>query len=328
MKAMRCHEFGPPETLQLDEVKPLINPPKGSVVVSVEAAGVNFPDTLIVQGKYQFQPDMPFSPGGEVSGVIKEVGEGVQGLKVGDRVLAGTGWGGFAEEVIAPASNTFKIPDAITYEQAAVVAEAYGTSYHALVDRAQIQSGETLMVLGGAGGVGIAAVQIGKALGAKVIAVASSNEKLDFCREHGADLAINYSEENLKERAKELTGGKGVDVIYDPVGAPFTESALRAIAWKGRHLIVGFAAGEIPKIPMNLPLLKGCSIVGVFWGGFFRQEPSANRENFMKILSLIESGKIDPPIQEVYALKDASRALRHIMDRKVLGKVVLKIHNA
>ena len=259
MKAILCRAFCPPEDLVLGEVNRVSEVGDDEVVISVKAAGVNFPDTLIIQGKYQFKPNFPFSPGGEVSGIVKVVGKNVLHVKPGDRVYAGTGWGGFAEEVVAPGSNTFILPEEVSFKTGAVVAEAYGTSYHGLVDRAEIKNGETLLVLGASGGVGIAAVQIGKALGAKVIAAASTDEKLEFCSNNGADLTINYSKEDLKTRVKELTGGKGVDIIYDPVGDPFTEPALRAIAWNGRHLIVGFAAGDIPKIPMNLPLLKGCS---------------------------------------------------------------------
>jgi len=327
MKAVRCHLFGSPEKLSFDEVSELSGPGENEVIISVKAAGVNFPDTLIIQGKYQFQPEFPFVPGGEAAGVVKSVGSGVDFLQKGDRVLAGTGWGSFAEEVIAPASNTFKIPNSVGYQEAAILAEAYGTSYHALVDRAKIKKGETLLVLGASGGVGIAAVQIGKALGATVIAAASSEEKLAFCKNNGADHLINYSQANVKEKAKEITGGKGVDVVYDPVGGDLTEPALRSIAWNGRYLVVGFAAGSIPKIPLNLPLLKGCSIIGVFWGGFFRKEPEENRKNFIELIKLLEKGAINPPIHEVFKLADAGAALREIMERKVIGKIVLSVED-
>ncbi|MEQ9422844.1 MAG: NADPH:quinone oxidoreductase family protein [Cyclobacteriaceae bacterium] len=325
MKAILCEAFGPPENLSLGEVPALSDPSPDEVIISVKAAGVNFPDTLIVQGLYQFQPDMPFSPGGEVAGVIKAVGANVSGFKAGDRVIAGTGWGGFANEVRAMASNTFLLPEKIAFSTGAVIAEAYGTSYHALVDRAHLKTDETLMVLGAAGGVGIAAVQIGKALGARVIAAVSSDDKGELCLQNGADEVINYSRGDLKKSAKDLTGGNGVDVIYDPVGEPYTEPALRAIAWNGRYLIVGFAAGKIPKIPMNLPLLKGCSIVGVFWGGFFRKEPQKNRQNFEALLNMVGEGRINPPIHATYQLAEAGRALREIMDRKVMGKLVLEV---
>ncbi len=325
MRAVLCKSFGPPESLTMEDIQAVEDPGVNEVSISVMAAGVNFPDTLIVQGKYQFQPEFPFSPGGEVSGIVKKVGTKVIGLKPGDRVFAGTGWGGFADEVIAQASNTFLLPDDIDFKQGAVIAEAYGTSYHALVDRAQLKAGETLLVLGASGGVGIAAVQIGKALGAKVIAAASTAEKLDFCMRNGADLGINYSREDIKLRAKELTNGKGVDVIYDPVGAPITDQALRATAWNGRYLIVGFASGEIPQIPMNLPLLKGCSIVGVFWGGFFRNEPDKNRKNFETLLEIFKEKGISPPIHGVYSLSQCGEALREIMDRKVMGKIAIDL---
>lgn len=325
MKAIQCNAFGPPENLEYSEIDPIMDIGNNEVVISVKAAGVNFPDTLIIQGKYQFQPDFPFTPGGEVAGVVKKVGSRVTQFRPGDRVFAGTGWGGFAEEVVAPASNTFLLPGEIEFKDGAILAEAYGTSYHDLIDRGQLKSGETLLVLGAAGGVGIAAVQIGKSLGAKVIAAVSSEEKAAFCLANGADITINYSREDLKLRAKELTNGKGADVIYDPVGAPFTEQALRAIAWNGRHLIVGFATGEIPQIPMNLPLLKGCSVVGVFWGGFFRKEPEQNRINFENLLKLLVEKNISPPIYRSYSLKDTPTALSEIMDRKVMGKIVLEI---
>lgn len=328
MRAVVCNSFGLPENLKLTDIDKIEDPKENEVLISVMAAGVNFPDTLIIQGKYQFQPGFPFTPGGEVAGTIKKVGSGVSGLKTGDRVFAGTGWGGFAEEVIAPASNTFLLPNNVDFKDGAVIAEAYGTSYHALVDRAQLKNNETLLVLGASGGVGIAAVQIGKALGATVTAAVSTDEKLEFCIKNGADSTINYSKEDLKVKAKELTNGKGFDVIYDPIGAPYTEQALRATGWNGRYLIVGFAAGSIPQIPMNLPLLKGCSIVGVFWGGFFRNEPDRNRRNFKELLDLFAAKDISPPIHKVYSLDQSGIALREIMDRKVKGKIVIDLQHA
>lgn len=321
MKAVLCESYGPPENLVVREIDSLI-PEADEVIIEVKASGLNFPDTLIIEGKYQFQPEMPFSPGGEVAGVVKAVGTDVTHLKVGDRVMAGTGWGGFAEEVRGKASNVFPIPEGITFVQAAATMMTFGTSYHALVNRAQLKAGETLMVLGAAGGVGTAAIQIGKALGAKVIAAASNDEKLEYCKRLGADLTINYSNENLKEKAKELTQDRGVDVIYDPIGDKFTEPALRAIAWKGRYLVVGFAAGDIPKIPLNLPLLKGCSIVGVFWGGFFRNEPAANAENFKTIVKWLIDGTVKAKVHKEYSLDEVAMAMRALTNKEVKGKIV------
>lgn len=323
MKAVLCESYGPPENLVIKETESLI-PEKGEVIISVKASGLNFPDTLIIEGKYQFQPEMPFSPGGEVAGIVKEVGEGVTHLKVGDRVMAGTGWGGFAEEVRGKATNVFPLPESISFEQAASTMMTFGTSYHALVNRAELKAGETLMVLGAAGGVGTAAIQIGKALGAKVIAAASTDEKLEYCKAIGADLTINYSNEDLKTKAKELTNGRGADVIYDPIGDRFAEPALRAIAWKGRYLVVGFAAGEIPKIPLNLPLLKGCSIVGVFWGGFFRNEPEVNAKNFQTIVKWLAEGKVQAQIHKKYALEEVAAAMNELTNKKVKGKIIFE----
>ena len=322
MRAVLCKTYGPPESLVVEEI-PSPTAGKGQVVITVKACGVNFPDTLIIEGKYQFKPEMPFSPGGEVAGVIKSVGEGVTHLQPGMHVMAGTGWGGFAEEVVGPANNVVPIPKEWDMTHAASSMMTYGTSYHALVDRAKIQSGETLVVLGAAGGVGTAAIQIGKLLGARVIAAASSSEKLKYCQSIGADDIINYAQEDLKERIKALTNGKGADVIYDPVGDQYAEPALRAMAWKGRYLVVGFAAGNIPNIPLNLTLLKGCEIVGVFWGGFYRNEPQANMKNFMQIGQWLQTGKLTPQIHATYALEQVADALNDMKTRKVMGKIVL-----
>jgi len=324
MKAILCTQFGLPEELTLGDVPPP-TPGKGQVVVSVKACGVNFPDTLIIQNKYQFKPPLPFSPGGEVSGIIKEVGEGVKHLNVGDAVLSLTGWGGFAEEVVANAATTLPIPPGMDYVTAASVMYTYGTSYHALKNRAQLQPGETLLVLGAAGGVGLAAVQLGVLMGATVIAAASSDKKLAVCRELGASATINYSTEDIRERMKEITQGRGTDVIYDPVGDRYTEPALRSIAWKGRYLVVGFAGGEIPKIPLNLPLLKGCQIVGVFWGAFAKNEPKESQKNFQELLTWIAQGKLKQHVYKTYSLPDAPAALRDMMERKVVGKAVVAI---
>jgi NADPH2:quinone reductase len=322
MKAVLCKEYGPPDSLVLAEVEPL-KPGKGQVVISVKACGVNFPDTLIIQGKYQFKPDMPFTPGSEIAGIVKEVGEGVEHVQVGEHVIAFTGWGGFAEEVAADATKLIKMPPGMDFVTAAAFTLVYGTSHHALKDRAQIKPGETLLVLGAAGGVGLAAVELGKVMGAHVIAAASSAEKLAVCQQHGADELINYSTEDLKERVKALTRGKGVDVIFDPLGGSYSEAALRSIAWNGRMLVIGFAAGDIPRIPLNLTLLKGSSIVGVFWGSFTEREPQRNQEHLQELLTWFAQGKLKPHISATYPLEQAADALNDIMNRKVKGKVVL-----
>ena len=322
MKAVLCKEYGMPETLVIEEVEPL-RAGKGQVVVTVKACGVNFPDTLIIQGKYQFKPPMPFSPGSEVAGIVKEVGEGVTGISVGEHVIASTGWGGFAEEVVVAASKIIPMPAGLDFTVASVFVLTYGTAHHALKDRAQIQAGETLLVLGAAGGVGTAAIEIGKQLGGRVIAAASSDEKLAVCRQHGADEVINYASEDLRERIKEITGGKGIDVIFDPVGGNYSEPALRSMAWKGRFLVVGFAGGEIPRIPLNLMLLKGCSIVGVFWGAFTEREPQRNAENMRELMDWLSRGILKPHISATYPLERAADALYDMLNRKVLGKAVL-----
>ncbi len=322
MKAVLCKAYGMPETLVIEEVEPL-RAGKGQVVVEVKACGVNFPDTLIIQGKYQFKPAMPFSPGSEVAGVVKEVGEGVRGVSVGDHVIASSGWGGFAEEVVVNATKIIPMPAGLDFTIASAFVLTYGTSHHALKDRAQLQPGETLLVLGAAGGVGIAAVEIGKQLGARVIAAASSDEKLEVCKQHGASEVINYASEDLRERLKQITGGQGVDVIFDPVGSSYSEPALRSMAWKGRFLVVGFAGGEIPRIPLNLPLLKGFSIVGVFWGAFTEREPQHNAENLAELMDWLSQGILKPHISATYPLEQAADALYDMLNRKVLGKAVL-----
>jgi len=322
MKAVLCKEYGMPETLVIEEVA-APRAGKGHVVVTVKACGVNFPDTLIIQGKYQFKPPMPFSPGSEVAGIVKEVGEGVTGINVGEHVIASSGWGGFAEEVVVPASKITAMPAGLDFTIASAFVLTYGTAHHALKDRAQIQPGETLLVLGAAGGVGIAAIEIGKQLGARVIAAASSEEKLAVCRQHGASEGINYTSEDLRERIKQITGGKGIDVIFDPVGGSYSEPALRSMAWKGRFLVVGFAGGEIPRIPLNLTLLKGCSIVGVFWGAFTEREPQHNAANLQELMGWLSQGIVKPHISATYPLERAADALYDILNRKVLGKAVL-----
>ena len=324
MKALLCTQFGLPDTLAVQEIPdPILSP--NQVLISVEACGVNFPDVLIIQNKYQFKPDLPFAPGGEVAGKILAIGEKVHGFQIGQPVLALCGWGGFAEKVAVDVDRVFPLPPGLSAEVAATTLYTYGTSYHALKDRANLQPGETLLVLGAAGGVGLAAVELGKLMGAKVIAAASSEEKLALCREKGADLTINYESEDLKTRIKELTDGKSVDVVYDPVGGKFTEPALRGMAWKGRFLVVGFANGEIPQIPLNLPLLKGCSIVGVFWGQFSKVEAKASFQNIRQLVTWIQEGKIKQHIGRKYSLEEAPEALQAILDRKMLGKGVVVI---
>lgn len=322
MKAVLCKEYGMPETLVIEEIEPL-RAGRGQVVVTVKACGVNFPDTLIIQGKYQFKPPMPFSPGSEVAGIVKEVGEGVTGISVGDHVIASTGWGGFAEEVVVNANKIIPMPAGLDFTIASAFVLTYGTAYHALKDRAQIRPGETLLVLGAAGGVGIAAIEIGRQLGARVIAAASSDEKLAACRQHGASELINYAREDLRERIKQFTGGQGIDVIFDPVGGSYSEPALRSMAWKGRFLVIGFAGGEIPRIPLNLTLLKGCSIVGVFWGAFTEREPQRSAQNLKELKDWLTQGILKPHISATYPLDRAADALYDILNRKVLGKAVL-----
>ncbi|HLJ63198.1 MAG TPA: NADPH:quinone oxidoreductase family protein [Stellaceae bacterium] len=322
MKAVLCKSFGPPSALVVEEVAAL-EPGDGQVVVAVKACGVNFPDTLMIQGKYQFKPDFPFSPGGEVAGTVMRLGPGTKRFKVGDRVIASVGWGGFAQEVLAKEERIIPIPPGMDFIPASAFLLTYGTSLHALKDRAHLSEGETLLVLGAAGGVGIAAIEIGKAMGAKVIACASSQEKLDLCREHGADETINYTTENLRDRVRALTKDKGVDVVYDAVGGPYSEPALRSIAWEGRFLVVGFAAGDIPRIPLNLPLLKSCSVVGVFWGAFLQRDQATTAAHLSDLVTLYASGKVHPHISATYPLERAGEALQAMMERRVKGKIVI-----
>lgn len=324
MRAVLCTAYGPPESLTIAEVPDLHAGP-GQVVVNVGAAGVNFPDTLIIQNLYQFKPDLPFSPGGEVAGTVGEIGPGVDHVAVGDRVIAFPGWGGFAEQVVVEARTVIPIPTTMPTGVAAAFVMTYGTSYHALKDRADPRPGETLLVLGAAGGVGLAAVELGKVMGLRVIAAASTDEKLAVCQDHGADEVINYSKEDLKVRAKELTDGDGVDIVYDPVGGDYTEAALRATAWGGRLLVIGFAAGPIPKIPLNLTLLKGCDIRGVFWGSFAAREPKRNAQNLMELVAMFNDGTIRPHISARYPLDETGAALRAVMDRKATGKIVIEL---
>jgi NADPH2:quinone reductase len=326
MKAVLCKAFGPPESLVIEDVEPL-KPGKGQVVISVKACGVNFPDTLIIQGKYQSKPPFPFIPGSEVAGIVKELGEGVDTFKVGRQVIAFTGMGGFAEEVVADAPRLIPMPRSMDFTTASAFVMTYATSHHALKDRAQLKPGETLLVLGAAGGVGLAAVEIGKVMGAHVIAAASSDEKLEVCKQHGADEVINYASGDLKERIKQLTGGKGVDVAFDPVGGDYSEPVLRSMAWGGRFLVIGFAAGDIPRIPLNLPLLKVYSIVGVFWGSFMERDPKHGRENVPELITWYAEGKLKPHVSATYPLEHVAEALNDLMNRKVTGKAVLVTSN-
>lgn len=330
MKAMLSVAVGGPETLELTEL-PTPEPRKGELLIRVRAAGVNFPDTLMIRDLYQMKPPRPFAPGGEIAGEVVAVGEGVEGFTTGDRILALTGHGGFATHLTLKANSAVKIPDTMPFEDAACFIFTYGTSHHALKDRAELQAGETLLILGAAGGVGAAAIELGKAAGAKVIAAVSSQEKADFCKEIGADETLIYPREldrdaqkALSSEIKTLAGGDGVDVVYDAVGGDYAEPAIRAMAWKGRYLVVGFPAG-IPKIPLNLTLLKGCQIVGVFWGASVFREPQGHAQNMAELFQLYGEGRIKPRISARYPLDDAAQALMLMQDRKAMGKVVITL---
>jgi NADPH2:quinone reductase len=321
MKAVLCRAYGPPSSLVVGDIEPP-QPKAGEITIAVKAAGVNFPDTLIVQGKYQFKPEPPFSPGAEVAGTVTALGSGVRGFAPGQRVAASMLWGGYREAVAVPAAAVHAVPDGVSDEVAAATTLTYGTTYHGLRDRAALQAGETLLVLGAAGGVGLAAVELGKLMGARVIAAASSPEKLAACRRAGADETVDYEREDLREALKRVAAG-GVDVVYDPVGGRYSEPAFRSLAWGGRHLVVGFAAGEIPKLPLNLALLKGASLVGVFWGDFARRDPAANRANLDQVMAWIAAGRLAPLVSKTYPLAAAAQALDDMMHRRVLGKLVL-----
>ena len=323
MKAIVCEAWGLPDTLVVRDL-PDVVPEAGKVAIKVEAAGVNFPDVLIIQNKYQFKPELPFTPGGELAGTVMAVGEGVTQYKAGDRVIAFVGQGAFAQQISVPVASVMPMPPGMDFDTAAAITLTYGTSHHAVVDRAQLKAGETMLVLGAAGGVGLAAIEIGKALGARVIAAASTDEKLEVCKQHGADATINYSTQDLREAIKAATDGKGPDVIYDPVGGVYAEPAFRSIGWRGRYLVVGFANGEIPKLPLNLTLLKGASLVGVFWGEYVRREPKANQAGMRELMGWLAEGKIRPHISGRYALADTPTALNDMAARKVTGKVVIQ----
>ncbi len=322
MKAIVCKSFGPPESLVYEEVQPQ-SMGKSAVRVAVKAVGVNFPDTLIIQGKYQFRPDPPFTPGGEFAGEIIEVGADIKHLRPGDHVAGVITWGAYAEQLVAPAGAAMPIPKGMDFNSAAAFPMIYGTSYHALKQRADLKAGETLLVLGAAGGVGLAAVQLGKIMGARVIAAAGSDEKLAICRQHGADELINYTEGNLKEQVKKLTGGKGADVIYDPVGGDLFDQCMSCINWNGRILVVGFASGTIPSLAINRALLKGCSVVGVFWGQFVMKEPQLNMANFVQLFQWYTEGRLTPPVSRTYPLAQAAEAMNDLLTRKATGKLIL-----
>jgi NADPH2:quinone reductase len=322
MKAVLCKQFGPPSSLVVEDVAPL-QPAAGEVVVAVHAASVNFPDSLIIENKYQFKPELPFSPGGEVAGTVAAVGAGVTGWAVGDPVIAMCGWGGFADELRVSASKLIRLPAGVPMDAASALVLTFGTTHYALKSRAHLQPGETLLVLGAAGGTGLSAVELGKLMGARVIAAASTEEKLALCRASGADECINYSTEDLRAGIKRITGGKGVDVVYDPVGGDYTEAALRSMAWGGRLLVIGFTTGTIPRPPLNLPLLKGCSIVGVFYGGFVEQEPAQADALMQELLGWLSQGRIRPVISEHLPIESAAQALQTMAARRAVGKIVM-----
>jgi NADPH:quinone reductase len=327
MKALICPSLGPPENLQVMDVEPPV-PAEREVVVEVAYAALNFMDTLIIEGKYQLKPAPPFSPAGEFSGRVVALGAGVKGFAVGDRVMGSSGFGAARERIAVPASRLAHVPDGLPLDKAAGLSIAYGTTLHALKQRAEMKPGETLVVLGASGGVGLAAVEIGSVMGARVIACASSDDKLVFARRYGASETINYATEDLRARLKELTGAKGVDVVYDPVGGALAEPALRSLGWKGRFLVIGFASGEIPRPPLNLVLLKGCDIRGVYWGEFAVREPDANRDNMSQLLKWAENGELSVHIHAKYALEEYEKAFEAIAKRQTLGKTLIRMANA
>ncbi len=323
MRAVRCKTWGGPETLVVEEV-PAPRASAGEVVVDVKAAGVNFPDMLMIQGKYQIKPQLPFTPGVELAGIVKETGSGVTQAKPGDAVVANVAFGAFAEECVVPEARLVPLPRGVDFAAAAGFTVAYGTAWHALKDRGQLNAGETLLVLGAAGGVGLAAVELGAAMGARVIAAASSEEKLAVCRAHGAAETIDYATEDLRERVRALVGEKGVDVVYDPVGGALSEPALRSVGWRGRFLVIGFAGGEIPRLPANVPLLKGSAIVGVYWGEWLKREPEASRQEMAQLAGWLADGRVRPHVSARYPLARTGDALNALSQRAVTGKVVIE----
>ncbi len=322
MKAIICSQWCEPEDLVLGDLPDPVAGP-GEVVIAIKAAALNFFDILMVQGKYQTKPAFPFSPAAEIAGVVDSVGAGVTDLKPGDRVVSSVGYNGAREKVAAPAASTVKIPDSLDYDRAAGVILIYSTALHALEDRADPKPGETLVVLGAAGGTGLAAIEIGKLLGLRVVACASSDDKLQFCKEHGADILFNYAKEDLKEGLKKIGGAKGIDIVFDPVGGDFTEPALRALGWEGRLLVIGFASGPIPRIPLNLALLKSCDIRGVFWGGFAKAFPEKSRANFERIVQWAAEGKLSSHVHATFPLAKTADAMAVLSSRKAMGKVIL-----
>jgi NADPH2:quinone reductase len=324
MRAIICKELGPAKKLALEEIEAPC-PGPGEVLMQVHAAGLNFPDTLVIEGKYQFRPELPFIPGGEASGVVLECGEGVDAFQPGDRVMTAGMTGAFAEKLCRPARDLTLMPDNMPFETAAGFLVTYGTSYYALKQRAQLQAGETLLVLGAAGGVGLAAVDLGSAMGAKVIAAASSEEKLDLACRTGASLRVNYNEQPMKETVKSLTDGQGANVVYDPVGGELSEQALRATAWDGRFLVIGFASGTIPKIPLNLPLLKNNALVGVLYGAWAQREPHQMQQNIKELLELYESGQLRPLVTQVFGMEQVEEAFTTLIERRAQGKVVIRM---
>ena len=322
MKALLCTRYGTPDDLELADIADP-QPEPGQAVVRIAAAALNFFDTLIIAGKYQVKPPMPFSPAAEFAGTVEAVGSAVTSVMTGDHVLGYAGYGAARTRIAIAADKLVKMPSGLDFDRAAGICVTYGTTLYALKDRAKLKSGETLAVLGASGGVGLAAIELGKLMGARVIACASSPKKLEFARRHGADEGIDYAKEDLKERLRELTGSKGADVIYDPVGGAYAEAALRSIAWQGRFLVVGFAAGDIPKLPLNLVLLKGCDVRGVFWGSWITRDPAGHRANTAQLLSWVAEGKLSSHVHAVYPLSEAAAALKAIASRKVMGKVIL-----
>jgi len=325
MKAIICEKFGPIHDLKIKEVN-IPQPKENEVLVDVAYAAVNFPDALMVQGLYQTKPPFPFSPGHEVSGIVRAVGTNVENLKVGDRIYCAPSYGGFAEQIIINSNLAIPLPDSISLKTAAALTLTYGTSWHALNNLAKLQKDETILILGASGGVGSAAIELAKHLGARVIACASSDEKLEVCKQLGADEVINYDKEDLKARIRELTNQQGCNVVYDPVGGHYSEIALRSLSWRGRHLVVGFASGEIPKIPLNLALLSERHIIGVFWGDWVRRNPNDHIANMNYMMELIMQNKINPLITETFIFEDSVAAIEHLNSRKAVGKVVIQVN--
>ncbi len=323
MKALLCTRYGTPDDLELTDI-PDPAPETGQAVVRIKAAALNFFDTLIIAGKYQTRPAFPFSPAAEFAGTVERVGDGVSDFRPGDRVLGYAGYGAARECIAISTERLVRIPDGVNFDHAAGITVTYGTSLHALKDRAALKPGETLAVLGASGGVGLAAVELGKLMGARVIACASSPDKIAFARKHGADDGIDYGKEDLKDALRRVTGGRGADVIYDPVGGAYSEAALRSIAWLGRFLVVGFAAGEIPRLPLNLVLLKGCDVCGVFWGSWIERDKAGHRANTAQLLDWLADGKLSSHVHAVYPLDQAADALKAIAAREVMGKVILR----